>query len=52
MASPGPATAHRVPATCATAATAKAPAGTKPMKPALKADSACARWAVGAACCM
>jgi hypothetical protein len=41
-----------VPASDATAATANAPTGTKPMKPALKADSACARWAAGADCCM
>jgi hypothetical protein len=34
------------------AATANAPAGTKPTKPALKAVSACARWAAGVACCM
>jgi len=44
--------AHRVPAVDAMAATTNAPAGTKPMKPALKALSACARWAVGVACCM
>jgi hypothetical protein len=34
------------------AATANAPAGTKPMKAALKALSACARRAAGVACCM